>query len=134
MHSKCFFQLGRSKSWSIHDDQPMHWESGFIRFKPESKTVAFILAHNFGKFLKLWLSMCNCVLKNDQYVFCTPGELIQCICSAQKFFIRIEMQLTKKCMMLNRANTIKQSTICITIISLLTYFSFWYFICVRIEI
>ncbi|XP_028405665.1 THAP domain-containing protein 4-like [Dendronephthya gigantea] len=38
----------KSKSWNTDHTQPMHWESGFIRLKPDSKTFAFLLSHNFG--------------------------------------------------------------------------------------
>jgi hypothetical protein len=55
----------RASSWNIDHTSPMHWESGFIRFKPESKTVAFLLAHNFGKFESWDMSMLD---SNDRLI------------------------------------------------------------------
>lgn len=51
-----FFSLGQpllnycSYSWHPERGAAMHLESGFLRIKPGTNQVAFMVAHNFGKF------------------------------------------------------------------------------------
>lgn len=35
-------------SWSRINLKPMHFESGYLRIKPDTKDVSFMIAHNFG--------------------------------------------------------------------------------------
>ena len=62
----------KASSWNIDHTKPMHWESGFIRFKPESKTVAFLLAHNFGMTEVVEGETCD---KEEIHFKSSPGSL-----------------------------------------------------------
>jgi len=37
-----------SRTWHAEKKNPMHFESGFLRIKPGTNEVAFMIAHNFG--------------------------------------------------------------------------------------
>lgn len=49
-----FYSMGQpglnysSVSWNADKKMPMHLESGFLRIKPNSNSLAFMVAHNFG--------------------------------------------------------------------------------------
>lgn len=49
-----FISLGQpmlnyvSTSWHATNLNPMHLESGYLRIKPGTKDVSFVVAHNFG--------------------------------------------------------------------------------------
>lgn len=49
-----FISLGQpmlnyvSSSWHPTRLNPMHLESGYLRIKPETKEVSFMVSHNFG--------------------------------------------------------------------------------------
>lgn len=38
-----------ARSWHPEKKNPMHLESGFLRIKPGTNQLAFMVAHNFGK-------------------------------------------------------------------------------------
>lgn len=38
----------RARSWKPSDNTPMHFESGFLRPKPNTNEISLITAHNFG--------------------------------------------------------------------------------------
>lgn len=40
----------RAHSFKPGPNAPMHFEAGFLRIKPETNSVAFMVAHNFGKY------------------------------------------------------------------------------------
>lgn len=40
-----------SRTWHAEKKTPMHCESGFLRIKPGTDEVAFMVSHNFGKVL-----------------------------------------------------------------------------------
>lgn len=40
-----------SRTWHAEKKTPMHSESGFLRIKPGTDEVAFMVSHNFGKVL-----------------------------------------------------------------------------------
>ncbi|XP_046688444.1 peroxynitrite isomerase THAP4-like isoform X2 [Homalodisca vitripennis] len=37
-----------SRTWHAEKKNPMHFESGFLRIKPGTRDVAFMISHNFG--------------------------------------------------------------------------------------
>lgn len=43
-------------TWHSEKKTPMHLERGFLRIKPGTNQLAFMIAHNFGKLLLL---LCN---------------------------------------------------------------------------
>ena len=40
----------QSFSWHPEKKNPMHLETGFLRIKPGTNNVSFLLSHNFGTF------------------------------------------------------------------------------------
>ncbi|XP_054263808.1 peroxynitrite isomerase THAP4-like isoform X3 [Macrosteles quadrilineatus] len=37
-----------SQTWHAEKKNPMHFEAGFLRIKPDSNQVSFVVSHNFG--------------------------------------------------------------------------------------
>lgn len=36
------------KSWKPDTEEPLHFENGFLKIRPHTDDIAFVLAHNFG--------------------------------------------------------------------------------------
>jgi hypothetical protein len=40
------------KSWKPDTEEPLHFENGFLKIRPHTDDIAFVLAHNFGMSLR----------------------------------------------------------------------------------
>lgn len=59
-----------AKSQHPEKKSPMHYESGFLRIKPGSTSVAFMVAHNFGILLSYFFLKPVKLLINELQSFC----------------------------------------------------------------